>query len=342
MNLSYRDQRNIRDVIKTNHTDKYYKDLEDIQNISKTFIEHCEKTTSHEDIHTHVMQYVHYSEEKTGYYFYTKKKKTTEVSNVVQTEPEKLITKTEETKNTPADIVTIMDAKNTSKKRIKINMVDTVVNNVDRRTQTYERLRQIVLPVQRSVAWFAMREGKITASDGGTALGLNDYEQPYKLILKKITDVPFESNKFCYHGTKYEEIAALIYQDKFDVLVTEFGLMGHSKYHFLGASPDGICSPYRLDGVHKSDMVGTMLEIKCPVSRKIVNYGPIRGGICPIYYWAQVQLQLECCDLDECDFWQCSIYEYFNRDDYMNDAGDKPYLSKTSNLEQQASSLFWM
>ena len=36
-------------------------------------------------------------------------------------------------------------------------------------------------------------------------------------------------------------------------------------------------------------------------------FGEIDGEICPHYYWVQVQVQLECCDLEEFDFWQCSI-----------------------------------
>jgi hypothetical protein len=37
--------------------------------------------------------------------------------------------------------------------------------------------------------------------------------------------------------------------------------------------------------------------------------GEIDGDICPHHYWVQVQLQLQCCSLDECDFWQCKLVE---------------------------------
>ena len=72
-----------------------------------------------------------------------------------------------------------------------------------------------------------------------------------------------------------------------------------------------------------------MLEIKCPNRRRIkLNLDePItdlilgsKKGICPSYYWCQVQLQLNCCDLDECDFWQCEIIEYVDRVDFVNDS----------------------
>lgn len=73
--------------------------------------------------------------------------------------------------------------------------------------------------------------------------------------------------------------------------VHEFGCLAHPIYPFIGASPDGICSN------------GVMLEIKNPYSRKIV-------GIPPIHYWIQMQIQLEVCDLELCDFLECSYTFY--------------------------------
>jgi len=206
---------------------------------------------------------------------------------------------------------------------------------IKRREQQYYILRDIELPEQRSPEWFKMRSTRITASDIGTVLGDNKYEPEYKFILKKTIGSTFTSNKFCYHGKKLEEIATLIYQYRMNVKVEEFGLMEHPKYNFLGASPDGICSPYKLDGKHKTEFVGRMLEIKCPLSRDINKIGPIKGYICPIYYWDQVQIQLECCDLDECDFLQCKLREYTDRDEFINDTDElEPFRSKKYKYEK--------
>jgi hypothetical protein len=68
--------------------------------------------------------------------------------------------------------------------------------------------------------------------------------------------------------------------------------------------------------------MGRMLEIKCPPARKIQSNGKIKGDICPDYYWIQVQIQLECCDLDECDFWQCHLTEYETEKEFLNDPVD--------------------
>jgi hypothetical protein len=103
----------------------------------------------------------------------------------------------------------------------------------------------------------------------------------------------------------------------------EYGIIQHDQYSFLGASPDGICSVYTLDK-KLSLLVGRMLEIKCPASRKIEIKGELikyknKKGIIPNYYWCQMQLQMETCGLDECDFLQCEIDEYETRDQYLRD-----------------------
>jgi hypothetical protein len=69
--------------------------------------------------------------------------------------------------------------------------------------------------------------------------------------------------------------------------------------------------------------------------RKIKYSGDIKDTICPIYYWCQVQLQLECCDLDECDFIQCNIEEYKTREEWLEDTNpDCDYKTKKYGLER--------
>ena len=183
--------------------------------------------------------------------------------------------------------------------------------------------------------WFALRKERMTASDCGTVVGVNKHEPPYKFILKKTIDAPFHSNKFCHHGTKYEEIATMVYKQRLGVKTASFGLLAHSTINFLGASPDDIVDVHKFDGIHKTKYVGRMLEIKCPYVRKIQMGGTIIDNICPIYYWVQVQVQLECCDLDECDFWQCGISEYDSKADFLADThATEPYRSLETGFEK--------
>ncbi len=202
-------------------------------------------------------------------------------------------------------------------------------------TKILEKLMKLEFPPQRSEGWFALRHGAVTASDGGIVVHENHYEMPYKILIKKIPGKPFEPSAACYHGTKYEQIATMIYEYRMNVKVVDFGLIRHPKYSFLAASPDGIIGHYKHDGKHLTKYVGRMLEIKCPVTRPIKTTGEIRGNICPSYYWVQVQLQLECCNLNECDFWQCKITEYESKEAFLNDTNLKePFRSKQTGMEK--------
>jgi len=55
-----------------------------------------------------------------------------------------------------------------------------------------------------------------------------------------------------------------------------------------------------------------MLEIKVPLKRKIY-------GTPPIYYWYQMQHQLQVCKLNKCDFLECKIEEYNSWNEFLED-----------------------
>ena len=183
----------------------------------------------------------------------------------------------------------------------------------------FQKLRALPQPEQKSKEWFDYRHNRITASDTAAAIDLNPYEPVESFILKKCDpEHKFLDNENVYHGKKYEPIATLIYEHIYNVKVTEFGALPSEHHEILGASPDGICSSKTLDNKF-CELLGRMLEIKCTVGRHIYTEGRIAGHICPYYYFLQVQQQLECCDLEKCDFWQCKIVEYKCRKDYLID-----------------------
>lgn len=184
-------------------------------------------------------------------------------------------------------------------------------------------LESLPQPEQKSIDWFEARNKIISASSGACAIDELKYEPSRALLKEKVVGKKFEENFNVHHGKKLEQIATSIYEHIYNVKVAEFGLVPHvskPNIDFLGASPDGICTCSTMDGEF-SPLVGRMLEIKCVTSRKINNTGPehvfVRKGeddpgICPHYYWIQMQLQLECCDLEECDFWQCGLKNYWS------------------------------
>ena len=183
-------------------------------------------------------------------------------------------------------------------------------------------LKNIFQPEQRSKEWYDMRSNMLTASDWGTILGENHYSNSNEVLKKKCGDDTFITNAAMQWGNKYESVAVLIYEHRNNVKILEFGCLGHPFLSFLGASPDGITE----DGI--------MLEIKCPSSRKIT-------GIPPSYYWCQVQGQLEVCELDRCDFLECSIKEYLDENEYLNDNYEGNYnLNKYGNEKGIVIELF--
>lgn len=179
---------------------------------------------------------------------------------------------------------------------------------------------------QKSQEWLDQRKNFITASSGAEAIGESKYTSARKMMIDKVgLGKPFKENKNVWHGKKSETIATLIYEYIYNVKVGEFGLIPHlgkgqNKVPFLGASPDGICTWSTLDGQF-TDFLGIMLEIKCVTSRVINDTGPEHilhytekkdPGIVPHYYWVQIQLQLECCNLELCHFWQCKLIDYWS------------------------------
>lgn len=183
-----------------------------------------------------------------------------------------------------------------------------------------QKLREIPQPEQRTPEWYKFRWNLITASNAYKAFESQAtqnqliYEkcQPLKTREDNINeDVKMVNvNSSLHWGQKYEPLSVLIYESNMKTKVEDFGCIQHPKYYFLGASPDGI----NVD--KKSERYGRMLEIKNVVSREI-------NGVPKKEYWVQMQLQMEVCDLDECDFLETKFTEYLDRDNYLNDSTDK-------------------
>lgn len=173
------------------------------------------------------------------------------------------------------------------------------------------KLTKIEGVVQRSPEWFRLRKGMITASAVASALGKGHFNTKNDFIVKKCGKGPkFTGNIYTEWGVKYEEVAVKVYELRNNTKVHEFGIMEHPTYKFIGASPDGI------------SVEGIMLEIKCPPKRKIT-------GIPPQHYWMQMQIQLEVCDLEYCDFLECKITEYSGINEYFDDTKEKVVNGKT-------------
>jgi putative phage-type endonuclease len=173
-----------------------------------------------------------------------------------------------------------------------------------------EKLKSIIQPEQRSDEWYIFRNSTLTASNIWKIF-VSDYSQT-QLILEKCE--PLDINKFkvtntnspLHWGQKYEPVSILYYEYIHNTKVSEFGCIPHKDYSFIAASPDGIIC----DG--SSNLFGRMLEIKNVVSREIT-------GIPKMEYWIQMQLQMEVCNLNECDFLETKFIQYDTEEEYRED-----------------------
>ncbi len=184
-------------------------------------------------------------------------------------------------------------------------------------------------PSQRTKEWYEFRQNLITASNAHKCLDSQACKN--QIIYEKCQPIPSDDdieknsgvggsgggsvnvNTTLHWGQKYEPISVMLYEKKFNLNVGDFGCIKHDKYSFLRASPDRIV----ID--KNSQRYGRMLEIKNIVNRDI-------DGIPKKEYWIQMQLQMEVCDLDECDFLETRFIEYSDEKSFIDDSDDKKNL----------------
>ena len=199
----------------------------------------------------------------------------------------------------------VMPKRSYNKSYIRSNKINYV--KIDNQL---EKLKSIIQPEQRSDEWYIFRNSTLTASNIWKVF-VSDYSQT-QLILEKCE--PLDINKFkvtntnspLHWGQKYEPVSILYYEYIHNTKVSEFGCIPHKDYSFIAASPDGIIC----DG--SSKLFGRMLEIKNVVSREIT-------GIPKMEYWIQMQLQMEVCNLNECDFLETKFIQYDTEEEYRED-----------------------
>jgi putative phage-type endonuclease len=176
-------------------------------------------------------------------------------------------------------------------------------------------LQSIPQPAQKTKEWYEFRNGLISASNLWKVFGSES--QRNSLIYEKCQpanineNVRFSIETPMHWGNKYEPVTVMVYEHMFDTKIGEFGCIQHPKYPFIGASPDGI----NIDPT--SQRYGRMLEIKNIVNREIT-------GIPKEEYWVQTQIQMEVCELDECDFMETRFLEYSDAASFYEDC-DREY-----------------
>jgi putative phage-type endonuclease len=150
---------------------------------------------------------------------------------------------------------------------------------------------------QRTDAWHAQRGTMVTASEVSKV-----WQTPasrLELLMKKLEPVtrsetnPSNAIPALVWGTRFEPVAKKIYEDTTGCEILDVGCCQHPVHTFLGASPDGLIVPRFADA--DPHRYGRLVEFKCPMSRA-------RKDEIPSYYVHQMQMQMECTGIDECEY----------------------------------------
>ena len=183
--------------------------------------------------------------------------------------------------------------------------VPTIRSQIDTLKNAYQ-------PRQRSQSWFEYRNNLITASNLWKVFGS---DAQYNSLICEKCEPPrafdlegnVNTNSPMHWGVKYEPISVMYYEQKYGIKIGDFGCIQHPTYKCIGASPDGIVIEPETD-----ERYGRMLEIKNIVNRDIT-------GIPKEEYWIQMQIQMETCNLDWCDFLETRFKEYTNESAFYSD-----------------------
>ena len=166
-----------------------------------------------------------------------------------------------------------------------------------------ENIKAIPQAEQRTDAWYLERANMITASSAHKVFG--SPSKRLELLREKVCPTPARAGASAYvredspldWGKKFEPASVMYYEKRYGTRLHEYGRIPHPRHDFIGASPDGI------NDDPASPLYGRMVEIKNIVNRAIT-------GVPKEEYWIQMQLQLEVCGLECCDFLETRYIEH--------------------------------
>lgn len=177
-------------------------------------------------------------------------------------------------------------------------------------------LLSVPQPQQRTPEWYEFRYNHLTASNIWKTF-ISDSTRN-QLIFEKCKPLEavnsgggggggFMSLESPMHwGQKYEPVSVQLYEQIYKTQISDFGCIPHRTVSFLAASPDGI------NTLATSKRYGRMLEVKNIVNREI-------NGNPKMEYWIQMQVQMEVCELNECDFFETRFSEYESEEAFLAD-----------------------
>jgi hypothetical protein len=205
----------------------------------------------------------------------------------------------EETKYGSSILSTVLNAYTDLAKLVQTKRFSTGTNwTQEERVATIQRLLATPQIEQRTDEWYQDALGLLSASQFNTIM--KSGRTRGHLVLQKAAKEPIDQsqrrtvvltqdlNPFTW-GIRFEPVVKQIYQSLTGTRVVDLGRLRHSTDKRMAASPDGLViegPPTRL---------GRFVEFKAPVTRKILS-------VVPEDYWAQMQIQMEVGQVEECDY----------------------------------------
>lgn len=149
---------------------------------------------------------------------------------------------------------------------------------------------------QRSAEWFAARRGRVTGSMVGAILGLDPNctrEEAMRRMVRSYQGLPseFKGNIATQWGVTHEDEAREALEYNWGYEVEKASFVVHPAIPWLGASPDGFIG-------------NAVLEIKCPFGLRNDEEPKFKSANDQPHYYAQMQIQMLCTDVEKCYFWQ--------------------------------------
>jgi hypothetical protein len=162
---------------------------------------------------------------------------------------------------------------------------------------------------QRTPEWYMETKNILTASEiatvfkGGRTRG--------SMVVAKATP-PSDTQRFSSSlaverrstgpmdwGVRYEPVVKEHLQKTLGCDIHDLGRIRHRTDPRIAASPDGLFVSCEKD----KSLIGRLIEIKCPSTRII------KDGVIPFEYWCQMQLQMEVCGVNACEFVEAKFRE---------------------------------
>ena len=204
--------------------------------------------------------------------------------------------------------VTLVPLSNrTMRKHVLLRVHELMKGELGRRWSRDRNVRRVIRVYgqddQRTAAWHSKRGQMITASELGAIF--TGGETRRSVMVRKLEPPAPSTGPPCaplIWGTRFEPVAKKIYEEETSCSITDVSCVQHPVHAFLGASPDGIVFPTNEES--RSTRYGRLVEFKCPFSRVA------KDGV-PAAYIHQMQMQMECTGIDECEYVEFRFKQVF-------------------------------